>query len=260
VRPEAELLLAGLDAAQRVLDQRVGAPRITSKGGRDLVTDIDIAIEDAIRAEMTRLGDWPVVGEERGGIPPERDRPYWLLDPICGTRVFACGLPLYCTNLALVEGDRVTLAGVREGDHGPIRIAEAGGGSFVRGDDGLIEIRASDANPVIWVDPSSSSVGPWTAHATRFASAAMLSDRWYVWMIGSTLPYAFLADGRISAVVHFGVNDPLHTAAGCLLVSESGAKLTDLDGRDWSLNSGGYLGAATAALHRELLEIVQATK
>jgi myo-inositol-1(or 4)-monophosphatase len=46
---------------------------------------------------------------ERVGTPRE-GQPYWLVDPICGTRPFASNTPVYCTNVALVEDGEVTVA------------------------------------------------------------------------------------------------------------------------------------------------------
>src|SRR4051794_9479601 len=132
MRAKEEAPLSALEAAQRTLQHRAASPLVRSKGGRDLVTETDVAVEDAVRAELARFGAWPVVGVERGGAPPVDGSPYWLLDPICGTRVFACGLPLYCCNLALVEGGRVVLAGVGESESGPNRVAELGAGARVR--------------------------------------------------------------------------------------------------------------------------------
>src|SRR5258705_8472915 len=104
--------LVAMDAVGRALDLarcRVGADAITSKGGHDLVTATDVvAVEDAIRAMVSNAVGFPVVGEERGGEAPPDGSPYWLLDPICGTRNFASGNPLYCVDLALVEGGQIT--------------------------------------------------------------------------------------------------------------------------------------------------------
>src|SRR5262245_29379378 len=103
MRRETETAIAAVRVAQGLLASRPGADQITSKGGIDLVTGPDRAAEDAIRAHLTRAyPDYPVVGEERGGAPAE-GRPHWLVDPICGTRCFASGVPLYCVNVALVE-------------------------------------------------------------------------------------------------------------------------------------------------------------
>jgi len=110
MRPETEAAIRAAGIAQRLADSREGADQVTSKGGIDLVTATDLACEDAIRAELTRaFPAYTVIGEERGGSPAP-GAPYWLVDPICGTRPFASHVPLYCTNIALVEHGAVTVA------------------------------------------------------------------------------------------------------------------------------------------------------
>src|SRR5437762_489107 len=125
---------AALTAAERALElirSRVGAAEITSKGGNDLVTATDVASEDTVRATLLeRYPDWPVIGEERGGEVPPDGRPYWLVDPICGTRNFASDVPLYCVNIALVEGGRVTASVVGDGASGRRYVAERGQGAY----------------------------------------------------------------------------------------------------------------------------------
>src|SRR6266567_3903844 len=92
-RRETEAAVAAVAAAQAVIAEG-GRGKVMSKGGRDLATDADLAAEDAIRAELLRqYPAYPVVGEERGGAPSSGRAPYWLVDPICGTRAFASGIP-----------------------------------------------------------------------------------------------------------------------------------------------------------------------
>ncbi|MGI8553156.1 MAG: inositol monophosphatase family protein [Dehalococcoidia bacterium] len=66
----------------------------------------------------------------------------------------------------------------------------------------------------------------------------------------------YLASGRVSGVIHFPINSPVHAAAGCLLASEAGAMVTDLDGRPWSLTSTGFVASSTPALHHDLLQLL----
>lgn len=260
MRPEAEAILAAMGLAQGLLAADSGADLVTSKGGRDLVTSADFAVEDAMRAELLRrYPEYPAVGEERGGERAANGRPYWLLDPICGTRAFASGIPLFSVNLALVEADQVVLGAIAEGATGPIHLAERGGGAWRHAADKSVPLHPSDANPVLWINASGTQAGEWRRHAARFISAAMQADDWYVWMQASSLPYAYLAGGRISAFVHFGVSSPVHVAAGCLLASEAGAIVSDLAGRPWSLQSAGFVVAATSFLHDRLLRLAHET-
>ena len=122
MRDETRAALAAVDTALELMQRRAGADRITSKGGRDLVTATDVAVEDAIRARLLAdFPEWTVVGEERGGEDQIGDRPYWLVDPICGTRNFASNIPLYAVNIALVQDGTLTVAAV--GDDGTGRIS-----------------------------------------------------------------------------------------------------------------------------------------
>src|SRR5574341_1758924 len=98
-RPATRVAIAAVRRGLELAREGVGAEQITSKGGRDLVTATDTAVEDEIRRIVEDATPHPVVGEERGGDAPADGAPYWLLDPICGTRNFASGIPLYCVNL-----------------------------------------------------------------------------------------------------------------------------------------------------------------
>jgi fructose-1,6-bisphosphatase/inositol monophosphatase family enzyme len=121
-----------IDAVERALElarRGVGTAVTTAKGGRDLVTATDVAVEDAVRGIVRAAVGAVVVGEERGGESPADDSPYWLLDPICGTRNFASGIPLYLAP-QVRNSSRVypTASGpkIRPRDRGPDR-ARVGG-------------------------------------------------------------------------------------------------------------------------------------
>ena len=77
--------VVAIDAVTRALalaQSGVGAKDIAAKGGRDLVTGTDIAVEDAVRGVVADALGFPVLGEERGGAATSGGAPYWLVDPI----------------------------------------------------------------------------------------------------------------------------------------------------------------------------------
>jgi fructose-1,6-bisphosphatase/inositol monophosphatase family enzyme/catechol 2,3-dioxygenase-like lactoylglutathione lyase family enzyme len=249
MRRETEAAIRAAVAARRIADSRHGADQIRSKGGIDLVTASDVACEDAIRAELARdFPEHPVVGEERGGTPVA-DRPYWLVDPICGTRPFASDVPLYCTNVALVEDGVPTVAAVAVGRSQDVLWAERGRGARLRGAAGDETARAHADSDTVWFSGRE-------ALAADVVRAALLDGRWYVWQFSSTLAYAYLATGRVAGIVHSGTT-PVHVAAGCLIAAEAGALVTDLDGGPWHVAATGVLAAATPALHAELLALIE---
>jgi len=146
--------LVAIDAVERALElarRRVGAADITAKDGRDLVTATDVAVEDAVRGIVRDALSFLVVGEERGGEAPADGSPYWLVDPICGTRNFASGMPLYCVNLALVEEDQVTVAVVGDPSTAEIHVAERGRGAWALKDGARRKLGTSEESRTIVV-------------------------------------------------------------------------------------------------------------
>jgi myo-inositol-1(or 4)-monophosphatase len=257
VQPATEIAIIAVRRGLDLALSRAGADEITSKGGRDLVTATDVAVEDAIRRVVEGASPHPVVGEERGGEAPADGSSYWLLDPICGTRNFASGIPLYCVNLALVEDDQISLAVVGDASVGEILVAERGHGAWAVGHNGHRELSTSGQSQTIIVE-SGTAGGPSREHAARFAHDAIRADRWDIRNLSSTLSSAYVSAGRMAAYVLFS-GSALHTGAGTLLVAEAGGIVSDVQGAPWTVQSDSLLASATPDLHAELLQMVHAT-
>lgn len=251
MRHETEVAIRAVEKAIKMADSRVGADKITSKGGIDLVTNTDIMCEDVIRAELTgAFPDCSIVGEERGGSPSE-DKPYWLVDPICGTRPYASNVPLYCTNVALVENDMVTVAAIGLGKSGETMYAERDAGAYLRTVDGEQRIEVNDSSNTLWLAGRGERAG-------NVVRDAMVLGKWYIWQFSSSIAYPYVAAGRISGLVHFSEHlSSVHTAAGCFVAEQAGAIVTGVDGSPWSLAKRSYILASTPALHSELMELVK---
>jgi len=254
MRSETEAAINAVSTAIQLADIREGADKINSKGGIDLVTGTDLLCEDSIRDSLAlAFPAYPVIGEERGGSPV-KGKPYWLVDPICGTRPYASNIPLYCTNIALVEDMEVTAAVIGLGRFGEIIFAEKGEGAWMRTRAGDERLSVNDRSNTLWVDGRG-------AHAGNMVRNTMLRDSWYVWQFSSSIAYAYLAAGRISGVVHFAPQmSPVHTAAGCLAAREAGAIVTDINGGPWDLDTRNYLLTATSGLHQELQGLIEASR
>jgi myo-inositol-1(or 4)-monophosphatase len=252
-RPETLAAITAVEHGLRLARRGAGAADIAPKGGRDVVTAADLAVEDSIRRIMTDTLAARVVGEERGGTAPADGAAYWLVDPICGTRNFASGTLLYCVNLALVEGGQVTVAVAGDGSTGDILVAERGYGAWVL-TDGLPRALATSESTRTIVVEDGKSTGVRRERAARFAAAAIRADRWDFRSLGTTLALPYLAAGRISAYVLFQAS-AIHTAAGSLLASEAGATVSDIDGRSWTIESDSIVASAAPSLHEELLAL-----
>ncbi|MGZ8636851.1 MAG: inositol monophosphatase family protein, partial [Actinomycetota bacterium] len=152
IRPETRVAIEAVERGLELALSRVGAEDITSKGGRDLVTATDVAVEDTVRTIVGDAVGLPVVGEERGGEPPLDGSGYWLLDPICGTRNFASGIPLYSVNLALVASDLISVAFVGEASTDEIQVAERGRGAWASRHGGRRQLATSGGSQTIAIE------------------------------------------------------------------------------------------------------------
>ena len=124
LRPETLVALEAVERGLEIARVRGGAGDVTFKAARDLVTGTDVAVEDTVRRIVGETR-YPIVGEERGGETSD-DGSYWLVDPICGTRNFASGIPLCGVNVALVEDGEVALGLVGDPSTGEIHLASGG--------------------------------------------------------------------------------------------------------------------------------------
>jgi histidinol-phosphatase len=81
---------------------------VSRKADGTAVTEIDLAVERRLRAELgRRLPGHAVLGEE-DGLAGAEDAPRWIIDPIDGTTNYVKGNPVWATLIALqVDGDEV---------------------------------------------------------------------------------------------------------------------------------------------------------
>jgi fructose-1,6-bisphosphatase/inositol monophosphatase family enzyme len=250
-RNETELAIEAVSLGLRITTEHAATASIASKGGRDLVTDADLAVEDAVRALLGSRQRWSVRGEERGG-DVRSDASYWLVDPICGTRNYASGLPLYCVNIALVERGAVTIGVVGNGTNGEVLVAERGRGAWLNGNEPQ-RLSVSSSSQTIIIEDGKSH-GLVREHAARFVAAALRADQWDFRSYGTSLSLALVAAGRTAAYVAFLITD-VHAAAGVLVAEQAGAIVTNTDGQPWSLASESIVAAASKELHGTLLEL-----
>ena len=228
MRPETTTAIRAARVAQRLADSREGADAVTFKDGIDIVTGADVACEDAIRTELTRdFPDYAVVGEERGGTPRD-GAPYWLVDPICGTRCYASNVPLYCTNIALVEDGSGDRGRNRSGKDRRDLLRRARRRSVVltRWRGGCAAARAEHAQQHA-VDRRAPAARGRSLAASRASRPVVFVDVHLERLIS-------LSRGRPHpGLVHFAYDaayrdPPVHTAAGCFVSEEAGAIVTDL--------------------------------
>lgn len=259
-----------LDDLTRIAEQAVGLgydivrnttpAEIRLKGDRDIVTDVDLTVENEVRDFLKRMT--PHVGflgeEETTTATLDGDQDVWTLDPVDGTSNFAHGIPLCAVSLALVRRGEPVVAAIVAPFLDLRYVAAKGRGAFGNG----VRLRVSDATTL---SESVVSIGDYAVgeHAIsenkdRIRLTTLLAERVErVRMFGSAaLDLAWVAEGRTDATIILA-NKPWDTAAGALLAREAGAVVFDATGFDHNFGSAETM-ATNATMKHAILSLVNA--
>jgi myo-inositol-1(or 4)-monophosphatase len=232
-------------------------------GGRDFVTEVDRQAQNVIAFILS--GSFPehlIIGEEDdesdselgslADLPP--DQYAWVVDPLNGTSNYIWNIPSYSVSIALVQGQDLKVGVVYVPQNDEIFYAEPGKGAWRNGKP--IHVAS---NP----DAASSMLGvgvPVLDEQERQEMMKILSkvapNCLSMRMSGSSSSsLAYVACGRLSALFETGMH-PWDTAAGALLVTEAGGKVSNFSGGDFLVTKSDIL-ASNGLVHEELLEYLK---
>ena len=211
--------------------------------GVDLVTDIDIAVEEFLREKLhERDPSIPFVGEETGGDSSVGT--YWICDPIDGTDPYVRGMPFATTMLALIRDDQVEYGFIYDFLTDTLFHAKRSAGAYR--DDTPIHVQSvHDRQAEVFVE------------SRDYALKLALYEKYlYVHAISAGNFFCLLAQGKIDAIV---VKDcygkEYDFAAGMLIAQEAGAKVTNIGTETYDHRNLDAI-AAPKELHTELTEFI----
>jgi myo-inositol-1(or 4)-monophosphatase len=161
-------------------------------------------------------------------------------------------IPLFATNVALVEDGQIVASAVANGDTGELCIAESGRGAWLIESTGLRRLYVAEGYGLISVDPDNRGGEGIEDFPTAFAIEALAGRSWNVRALSSTIALVYVTSGRLAGAVYAPLGAALHFAAGALLAREAGAIVMDHTGADWTVDSPILVAAATLDLHAEL--------
>ncbi|MBN2800400.1 MAG: inositol monophosphatase [Deltaproteobacteria bacterium] len=244
-------------AAEAILHRaRGGALGVRHKGEVDLVTAVDLACEEAVRAVLARhTPDIPVLGEEGGGAEAIATR--WVVDPLDGTTNFVHGFPAYAVSVALEVDGEAEVGVVLDAARGPLYAAARGQGATVDG----APLRVSAVS-----DLSGALVGTGFPYDRRLRADLYLSRLRAVLVraqgirrVGAaSLDLAMVATGALDAFWEFDLK-PWDVAAGNLLVREAGGRVSGHDGGPLDPARPSPL-ASNGLLHTAMIEALRAAQ
>lgn len=259
-----EVAVSAAEKAGELIRSRLGDYRTleTKSSLVDLVTDVDRASEALIsQMILDRFPTHRFLGEEgttggparhEHGADPAGVEFLWVCDPIDGTTNFVHGLPCCTVALCLAHWGEPVVGVVYEPARGEMFTAVKGSGAMLNG-------RPMRVRPERTLGESLLGTGFATQPRVRernvqgLVAVAPLCRN--LRNLGSAqLHLAYVAAGRLTGFWEAGLS-PWDMAAGYVLVTEAGGRVTDLDGSPYSLGTHDVI-ATNGPIHDDLRALV----
>jgi 3'(2'), 5'-bisphosphate nucleotidase len=232
------------EAAREIMRIYAGDHGERFKADRSPVTDADHAAEAVIVAGLRALTPGvPVVAEEEmaaGRVPGVvGGEPFWLVDPLDGTKEFIKRNGEFTVNIALIEQGRPTLGIVLA----PVP------DTLWRGDVELGADKSETGGASTAIAVRTPPPEGLTAFASR--STAIYSDL-DIWFrnngltvaerkqAGSSLKFCLIAEGQADIYPRFGPTNEWDTAAGQGVLEAAGGEIVTTDGRPLAYGKPGF--------------------
>ncbi|WP_414859294.1 inositol monophosphatase family protein [Paenibacillus haidiansis] len=238
----------------------------TKYSPQDLVTDVDKGAETMIRKLiLTHFPNHDILGEE--GVAPgaaaseaalakaKASEYLWIVDPVDGTTNFVQGFPFFCVSIALAYKGEVIIGVIYDPIRDEMFVAEKGKGAYMHGNPTRVSEEKLLADSVVAVgfNPDRTFAAPVNLKGIVALSEATRSLR----AAGSAaLHLAYVAAGRLSGYYEVNLN-AWDSAAGALLVRESGGIVTDTAGNPYDIGVRNLV-ASNGKIQRQLLDVITA--
>ncbi len=240
-------------AAGKLVMRYYGKAKVEVKRDGSFVTAADKASEKFIKKEITKaFPDHSILGEETG-ITGDGSDYLWCVDPVDGTTNFKVQNPFFNVSIALTKNGKPLVGVVYFPVMDEIFYAEKGKGAFLNGK----KIHVTSTNKIqdsfLLYCPGRNMLH--NAKMLRFEMKVRDMNGHIRHFGAAALELCFTACGRGEAFLMPNVK-PWDVAAGTLIITEAGGKVTTYQGKIFDINSGSLI-ASNGKVHSNILSIIK---
>ncbi len=246
-----EIIQAAREAGSILLAAQNGAS-VSRKSSHELVTSADLLSEKYLKARLLKIDPKAgFLGEESwvGKFPAP---PFWIVDPLDGTNNYAHGYPVWAVSIAYWNGTDVEYGCIHDPGRNETFSASRGSGAWMNGNQ-LFSTEVKEISDCIF--------------ATGFPYHRKIDDpgmdldvlKYFLERVqgirrggSAALDMAYVSCGRLDGFWEEHLK-PWDMAAGSLLATESGGKVSSYKGENWTPSSGGVV-VSGKPIHRMMLQ------
>jgi myo-inositol-1(or 4)-monophosphatase len=251
--PFLEYVPAAEEAARvagRILRDWAGRFTVSEKGPADLVTEADVASQTAIHQILhERFPDHGFLGEEGLSTATGAGNFRWVIDPLDGTSNYVHGFPYYAVSIGLEFRGELTAGVIYDPTRDEMFSAALGEGARLNGR--LIQCsRFTPLNKAMVIASFPPGVTAGSEPIARFLN--VLPHAQTIHRSGSAaLNLAYIAAGRLDGFWSTSLK-PWDVAAGAVIVSEAGGRVTRIDCQKLDIHVADLLCTNGTSIHDEL--------
>lgn len=139
------------NAGKQIMASWMNVKTIDYKDLRDIASNVDREVEEAVRLELKKLlPDAGFLVEE--GLDERKSEYNWTIDPIDGTKHYVAGMPMFSSQFALTYRDEPVLGCVYNPFSDQLFSASLGNGTTLNGKNIKLDFRNDPQSMIIDVD------------------------------------------------------------------------------------------------------------
>ena len=251
-----EVALVAAKEAGEIQKKNLGKViKVMYKGEVNVVTEVDHLCEKKITDRIRKsFPDHQILAEE--GTIGAKESPYkWIIDPLDATVNYAHGYPIFCVSIGIEQEGEVVYGVVYAPMLNELFTAEKGKGAFLN----RKRIRVSQTPDLIH-----GLISTGFSYDLR-ENPGKDFDNFYQITINAqgvrrdgcaALGLCYVAMGRYDGLWQSKLY-PWDTAAGTLLITEAGGKVTDFKGRPFSIYNYAILATNGGKIHQEMSRLLK---
>lgn len=249
-----EVAVVAARSAGMILQEWSHKITVKEKGRANLVTEADVLSQQAIHQIIHEsFPDHGFLGEENLEITGSSPEYRWIIDPLDGTTNYVHGFPFYAVSIALERAGELIVGLILDPNRDEYFSAIKGQGAFLNGKPMR---RSASENISEAFCVASLPVGLRGDELQVRQFLRILPQARTVQRTGSAaLNLSYVACGRIDAYWS-GSLKPWDQAAGALLVTEAGGRITKADGLPFDVQVPSLLATNGSAIHEQLVELL----
>lgn len=219
---------------------------IHKKADGSVVTNADLIISDYIHTQIKKITpDIRQICEEREDKKLLSNEPFWLIDPIDGTRSYIKGKDSYSINIGYIENNLPKLGFIYQPALDILHYTDHCGNLVVEG----VPKRARMLNEKLFnitIGCYDRETNHWLAKNKEIINEVIVYS--------SSVKFCFIADGEADVFPKFGPICEWDTAAGHAIVLASGGRVTTPSGDELSYGKPEFKNGIFAAYSNRWLK------